>query len=126
MSRLNEFSILGFIVFLMLPNNLAASSNKIVIKIDAGQRCFLTNGIPDHPTGDFPRRGNPTPEELHGAGGLPRAAALLRPRPGKPLCSRHPDRWRRRLSSSFSVAALLRPGGGAASGPDGASLGSLR
>ena len=40
MSRLNEFSILGFIVFLMLPNNLAASSNKIVITVDAGQRCF--------------------------------------------------------------------------------------
>ena len=68
MSRLNEFSILGFIVFLMLPNNLAASSNKIVIKVDAGQRCFLTNGIPDHPTGDFPRRGNPntiSEQEIH-------------------------------------------------------------
>ena len=59
MCRLNEFSILGFIALLLLPHNLAASSNKLVIKVDGGQRCFLTNGIPDHPTGDFPNRGNP-------------------------------------------------------------------
>ncbi|MBO37993.1 MAG: YHYH protein [Rhodospirillaceae bacterium] len=68
MSRLKEVGIFGFVVFLLLPQNLAASSNQIVVKVDDGQRCFLTNGIPDHPTGDFPNRGNPntiSEQEIH-------------------------------------------------------------
>lgn len=59
MSGFNKVGFLGLIVFLLVSQNLAASSNKIVIKVDDGQRCFLTNGIPDHPTGEFPNRGNP-------------------------------------------------------------------
>ena len=33
--------------------------NKIEMEIRNGKRCFMANGIPDHPTGKFPNRGNP-------------------------------------------------------------------
>ena len=33
--------------------------NKIEILINGPDRCFESNGIPDHPTGVFPNRGNP-------------------------------------------------------------------
>jgi hypothetical protein len=56
---LNKVCIIGAMVILILPNILAASSNEVDVKIKGGQRCFLTNGIPDHPTGEFPNRGNP-------------------------------------------------------------------
>ena len=29
------------------------------VSVSDGKRCFISNGIPDHPTGDFPNRGNP-------------------------------------------------------------------
>ena len=51
MNRLIELGILGFTVLLMLSSKLAANDNKVVIEVDGGQRCFLTNGIPDHLTG---------------------------------------------------------------------------
>ena len=31
------------------------------MSVSDGKRCFVTNGIPDHPTGKFPNRGNPNP-----------------------------------------------------------------
>jgi len=36
-----------------------AAKNQISITIKNGKRCFVANGIPDHPTGKFPNRGNP-------------------------------------------------------------------
>jgi len=59
MNRLNLIGISCAIVFSIMPKILAASSNKIDIKVNGSQRCFSTNGIPDHPTGKFPNRGNP-------------------------------------------------------------------
>ena len=35
------------------------SNNKVSISTINGKRCFSANGIPDHPTGKFPNRGNP-------------------------------------------------------------------
>ena len=31
------------------------------MSVSDSKRCFVTNGIPDHPTGKFPNRGNPNP-----------------------------------------------------------------
>ena len=59
MSTLNTIGILIVIVFSLMPRILVASSNKININVEGDQRCFSTNGIPDHPTGNFPNRGNP-------------------------------------------------------------------
>ena len=36
-----------------------ADDNKVDISTVNGKRCFAANGIPDHPTGKFPNRGNP-------------------------------------------------------------------
>ena len=36
-----------------------AGGNKVDISTVNGKRCFAANGIPDHPTGKFPNRGNP-------------------------------------------------------------------
>ena len=33
--------------------------NKVEITRLKDSRCFIANGIPDHPTGFFPNRGNP-------------------------------------------------------------------
>ena len=33
--------------------------NKVEMEIRDGKRCFMANGIPDHPTGKFTNRGNP-------------------------------------------------------------------
>jgi len=59
MSTLKTIGMLGVIVFSLMPKILAASSNEIDIHVEGDQRCFSTNGIPDHPTGIFPKRGNP-------------------------------------------------------------------
>ncbi len=37
----------------------AYAANRIQITTQAGNRCFSANGLPDHPTGQFPNRGNP-------------------------------------------------------------------
>lgn len=36
-----------------------AASNLVRITETGGQRCIISNGIPDHATGQFPNRGNP-------------------------------------------------------------------
>jgi len=36
-----------------------ATNNRIEITTTQTQRCFSANGLPDHPTGEFPNRGNP-------------------------------------------------------------------
>ena len=33
--------------------------NNVEVVVRDGKRCFIANGIPDHPTGKFPNRGNP-------------------------------------------------------------------
>lgn len=35
------------------------TDNQFEMKIDGDKRCFIANGLPDHPTGQFPNRGNP-------------------------------------------------------------------
>ncbi|MGY9001161.1 MAG: YHYH protein, partial [Rhodospirillales bacterium] len=59
MFPLKIIGILGVIVISLRPEILSANNNKIDISVEGGQRCFTTNGIPDHPTGNFPNRGNP-------------------------------------------------------------------
>ena len=46
---------------LALISSLGWSTPKhyLNISLSDGKRCFTTNGIPDHPTGTFPNRGNP-------------------------------------------------------------------
>lgn len=38
---------------------LAALKNEVSITVDGDSRLIVANGIPDHPTGQFPNRGNP-------------------------------------------------------------------
>jgi hypothetical protein len=59
MRHLTKPGIFGIILFTLRPQVSGANSNRIDIKVVDGQRCFTTNGIPDHPTGKFPNRGNP-------------------------------------------------------------------
>src|SRR5215472_12108505 len=33
--------------------------NKVTITVSGGERLVVANGLPDHPTGQFPGRGNP-------------------------------------------------------------------
>jgi hypothetical protein len=46
-------------IFLLLISSLAFSGNIVSTYIDGDKRCFKGNGIPNHPTGKFPTRGNP-------------------------------------------------------------------
>lgn len=48
---------LGYVICSM--QEVQAIQNEISITVKNGQRCFVSNGIPDHPTGTFPNRGNP-------------------------------------------------------------------
>ena len=50
---------IAIILFLLAFQALGAGTNKVVISTKYGKRCFAANGIPDHPTGKFPTRGNP-------------------------------------------------------------------
>lgn len=42
-----------------LTASAMAANNQIEINISGDRRCFSANGLPDHPTGTFPNRGNP-------------------------------------------------------------------
>ena len=59
LNSLKKIGLLCVIVFLLVTKPLAATSNKIDIHVEGDQRCFSTNGLPDHQTGKFPNRGNP-------------------------------------------------------------------
>ncbi len=37
----------------------AVAANEVTISTQNGQRCFTSDGLPDHATGQFPNRGNP-------------------------------------------------------------------
>ena len=39
----------------------ASASSEVTIKVEGALRVIRANGIPDHPTGEFPARGNPNP-----------------------------------------------------------------
>jgi len=39
--------------------NAAETHHNFAMTTTDSERCFKSNGLPDHPTGDFPRRGNP-------------------------------------------------------------------
>ena len=61
------------------------SNNKIEIITKKERRCFISNGIPDHPIGIFPNRGNPnTVEEQNLKGCVPlKPKRGLHPKPVK-------------------------------------------
>ena len=49
-----------FLLILFLPIKLfAAELNKFEISLKKDERCFHSNGIPNHKTGIFPNKGNP-------------------------------------------------------------------
>ena len=50
---------ISFILAAFILPAWSAGVNKIQITISTGGRCFIANGIPDHPIGVFPNRGNP-------------------------------------------------------------------
>lgn len=51
---------LGLFAAVATPAVLAAAlQNRVSVEIDDAERCFASNGIPDHATGTFPNRGNP-------------------------------------------------------------------
>lgn len=41
------------------PDAWALADSRVDMRIENGQRIITSNGIPDHPTGQFPNRGNP-------------------------------------------------------------------
>jgi hypothetical protein len=41
------------------PPMLSLASNQVSITVSGGERVIRANGLPDHPAGQFPRRGNP-------------------------------------------------------------------
>lgn len=49
--------VVSIFVIVSLPTQ--AGENQVNITVQNGERCFLSNGIPDHQTGTFPNRGNP-------------------------------------------------------------------
>ena len=53
----------GAITAVMLAGGAAlahdASENQVSITVQGDQRCIVSNGLPDHDTGQFPNQGNP-------------------------------------------------------------------
>ena len=47
------------LIFLFPFPSTGKPNNNVEMLIVDGKRCFKANGIPDHPTGKFPNRGNP-------------------------------------------------------------------
>ena len=60
--RFYKFSLftmsLLLIATLSFPS-LGAPKNQMDIVVLNGKRCFIANGVPDHPIGKFPNKGNP-------------------------------------------------------------------
>lgn len=50
---------LGLVVFVSGTIPGMAHNNQVQITEQGGQRCIVSNGLPDHSTGSFPNRGNP-------------------------------------------------------------------
>ena len=53
------FIIHLFLISLFPFPSTGKPNNNVGMLIVDGKRCFKANGIPDHPTGKFPNRGNP-------------------------------------------------------------------
>ena len=52
--------LITLVSILLFPfPGLGMPNNTVEMTIVDGERCFRANGIPDHPTGKFPNRGNP-------------------------------------------------------------------
>ncbi len=51
--------LLGTSMVLAAQTTALAHGNKVSITSNGGQRCIVSNGLPDHATGQFPTRGNP-------------------------------------------------------------------
>ena len=49
----------GLLAALLVNQPAQAHNNKVSIKVDSGQRCIYSNGLPNHATGQFPNAGNP-------------------------------------------------------------------
>ncbi len=57
---MRSLGIIPLILISLFPfPSLGAPNNKMEMVTEGGKRCFIANGIPDHPTGKFPNRGNP-------------------------------------------------------------------
>ncbi|MBK17980.1 MAG: YHYH protein [Rhodospirillaceae bacterium] len=54
-----SITVLSLLVLGCAQHASTATSNKFQMEIKGDDRCFTSNGIPDHTTGNFPRRGNP-------------------------------------------------------------------
>jgi|TARA_B110000902_G_scaffold205329_1_gene233725 hypothetical protein len=54
-----EYLLLVVSIFVTVSLSSHAGENQVNITVQNGERCFSSNGIPDHPTGTFPNRGNP-------------------------------------------------------------------
>ena len=59
MKKASKLIGLTTISFALALQAWGANGNKVDISTATGKRCFVANGIPDHPTGKFPNRGNP-------------------------------------------------------------------
>lgn len=59
-SRKRAFKFfVGIVPLIMGMHASADTPNRVEIRVDTVQRCFVSNGLPDHETGTFPNRGNP-------------------------------------------------------------------
>ena len=95
------FIIHLFLISLFPFPSTGKPNNNVGMLIVDGKRCFKANGIPDHPTGKFPSRGNPnsiqeqrikvcitakpqkgtTPTPIRGTLGIAVNGVLFRPTP---------------------------------------------
>ena len=58
-----------FLIPALISPAYAEYINKVEISVNLNSRCFVANGIPDHPIGKFPIRGNPNailPQQIRG------------------------------------------------------------
>ena len=51
--------VIGSVVAAAIATVAYAATNRVSVEEKGGERCILSNGIPDHATGSFPNRGNP-------------------------------------------------------------------
>ncbi|NKB50942.1 MAG: YHYH protein [Rhizobiaceae bacterium] len=49
----------GATAMFLMATPTHAHNNQVKISVEGGQRCIVSNGLPNHRTGSFPNRGNP-------------------------------------------------------------------
>lgn len=90
----------GLLALALTGSPVQAHNNKSAITVKNGQRCILSNGLPDHATGRFPNQGNPNSIRAQSV----RLCVPLKPRKG---------RHARKIRGSIGVAlngVQIRPG----------------